>query len=214
MKSKVLIQIDNSIVRNENYKLDNVAFTTYTYLKFLEFIRYTEVFEINHRDLMKVIKIKDNRTLKKSLDILYQYDLLKLPINSLPIGNEPIQIKLHQTSDNNFTQLPFNILKRIDVIGYMGFRLLFYYESYINRKERKLFAYPSQITITNDLNCSYSTIKKYNDILVNLKLLKIDVHDFKFDGYDDLDSPLFNRYNNHYFVRLDEMLFVEVKTQF
>lgn len=208
-----MIRIPNHIVKNEKFKLDNKSFVLYAYLKFLEFRSYVEQgeeFTVLHKGLMQVIGVRDNRTLKACFKSLYDNDLLSTEITDLTKNKTPITIKLinneNTDTDKYFTQLPSSLFYRLNNIGHFGFRLMYYYESYIDRKKmNKDKAYPSQQTIKNDLKCSYSSIDKYNKLLVAAGILKVKSFDTTMNGYDILDNPLFHRYNNHYFVRLDKI---------
>jgi hypothetical protein len=171
---------------------------------YLDFRNNTDELQVLHKELMHILYIGDNRTFKKCLDTLYNNNLITDKIEKLPRNNQPISVRIKHKK-TIFTQLPSTVLYKIKDIGHTGLRLLFYYESYINRKNGKEFAYPSQKTIAKDLKYSYTTIDKYNALLVKYKLLKIVVHDFELNGFDKLDKPLFTRYNNHYYVRLENI---------
>lgn len=203
----IQIQIPNSIIKNEEIVLDDKTFSLYVYLVYLEFRSKSEkgtYFKILHKELMHILNIGDNRTLKKCFLSLYESGLIEDKILNFPRNSIPINIKIKHKKDKYFTQLPSNVLYKIKDIGYTGIRLLYYYESYINRKNNKEFAYPSQETIAKDLKYSFTTIDKYNKTLVKYKLIKIVVHEFTLDRFDELDRPLFSRFNNHYYVRLDK----------
>lgn len=209
-----MVRIPNHIVKNEKFKLDNKPFVLYAYFKYLEFTSYkqAEPFEVSHKEVMKVMGIKDIKVFKKCLKALYENGLMTNLIENLPRNNTLMTVQLTHNEETEtekyYTQLPYNLLKKIPEIGDMAIRLLYYYESYIDRKnvhKGKDKAYPSQQTIKDDLKCSYSTIDKYNDILVKYKLLKVKTFDPVMDGYDILDRALFHRWNNHYFVKKENI---------
>lgn len=209
-KKKLVVQIPDEIIRNKGIELDTYSFTTYVLLKFLHFRNYNkDEMEIDHNHLKHKLYISDNRTLKKVLAILHMNQFILEYINRLPsrgslkLTFDPIPFK-----SKKFTQLPITVLNKIEHIGNVGVRLLFYYESFINRKEQlvKQFAFPGIETISSDLGLDQNTIIKYNTILKEHGLLKIDKHKLEHDfEYDDFGDLLFTKYNNHYYVQINNL---------
>jgi hypothetical protein len=151
----------------------------------------------------------DNRTLKKCLQNLHKQQIILEYIDKLPkqkaleLTFDPIPFE-----SKKFTQLPANILNKVEHIGVIGLRLLFYYESYINRTNppEKQFAFPAIETIAKDLHINKETVIEYNEKLKKNKLLKITKHKLENTGeYDSLDNALFTKYNNHYHVQIDKI---------
>lgn len=209
-KKKLMIQIPDEIVRNKNFKMDSNTFGIYTYLKFLHFRNFNvNEMEIDHNSFKHKLYIADNRTLKNCLTKLHKNQIILEYINKLPTkGCLKLTFNPEPFKSISFTQLPATILNRIEHIGTTGLRLLFYYESFINRsvpEQSKHFAFPAIETISKDTGLNKETIVTYNEILKKNKFLKIVKHEIKWEGYDDLDKPLFTKYNNHYFVRLENM---------
>jgi hypothetical protein len=207
---KLVIQVPDEIIKNEWFKMNSYTFTVYTYLKFLHFRNYNiDEMEINHNKFKHKLYISDNRTLKKCFETLHKEQIIMEYINKLPTkGNIKLTFNPLPYESKKFTQLPATIINKIEHIGAIGLRLLFYYESFINRKEAraKQFAFPSIETISKDLKLNHETILKYNDILKENKLLKIKKHKLEFTfEYDELDQPLFTKYNNHYCVLKENM---------
>jgi hypothetical protein len=131
-------------------------------------------------------------------------------IDKLPSkGTITITFKPMPIEDLIFKQVQATILNRIDKIGTTGMRLLFYYESYINRQDpiTEQFAYPSIETASKILKIDEDTITKYNEILVKEKLLKITKHKLEYtDELNALDEPIrFIKYHNHYHVQLHNL---------
>jgi hypothetical protein len=154
--------------------------------------------------------ISDNRTLKKCFINLHKQGIILEYVNSLPTkGTLNITFNPVSLEDKHFTQLPATILNRIDNIGTIGIRLIFYYESFINRYDEpnKQFAFPSIETISKTLKINPETIIKYNGILVKNKLLKITKHKLEYaNEYNQLDEPIgFIKYNNHYYVNVEKI---------
>jgi hypothetical protein len=210
-KKTLIIQIPDKIIRNESSKMDSNTFAVYTYLKFLHFRNYNEdVIVIDHNKFKHKLYISDNRTLKKCLTTLHKQGYILEYIDKLPTkGTLTITFEPMELTDITFTQLPANILSRIDNIGTIGMRLLFYYESFINRMDdiAKQFAYPAIETTSKALGLNKETVIKYNELLIKNKLLKVTKHKLEYTGdYDNLDNPiLFTKYNNHYHVRVDKL---------
>lgn len=199
--NKVWLQVPTEIVRNIGFNIDEKSFAVYTFLLYKKFKSYEDVIYIDHNALKSIMKLKDNRTLKKCFNALYEQGLIKKPVEKFPI-NKHLEIELlHPFHEKRFTQLPVNLLRRINEVEYTGFRLMFYYESYINRKDiMKDFCYPSYIAICEDLKIQNDKLSKYNNKLKKLKLITITKHEVQFD--DPLDEDKFTKYNNHYRVNL------------
>ncbi|MBL4951021.1 hypothetical protein JK635_02045 [Neobacillus sp. YIM B02564] len=207
---KLLIQIPNEIIKNKVFMMDSNTFATYTYLKYLYFRNYNnEEIELLHRDFKNTLNISDNRTMKKCLLNLYKQGIILDYIDSFP-KRKPIKLTFvpEPFETQSFTQLPATILYKINNIGCIGLRILFYYESFINRNDRSelQFAFPSIETTAMELNINKETVIQYNKILQENKLLKITKYEIEWDGvYNHLDKPLFIKYNNHYDVILKNM---------
>lgn len=168
---------------------------------------------INSKEHVKLpLGINDNRTIKKSMDNLYKqkYILQPVKIDSHSMGKIELNESLVK-SKNKFTHVYVSSLEMLSRIGQIGIRLLFYYESYTNRNDKikasSQFCYTSLDTISKETGLTRKTIIKYNDILKKEKLLDIDIHKLGTDyRYDENDKVIFNRYNNHYYVRLENIL--------
>ncbi|QJI52337.1 hypothetical protein [Psychrobacillus phage Perkons] len=208
-KVKLFIQIEDEIIRNKLFKLDANTFVIYAYLKYLHFRTFGKnEMEIDHNFLKNKLYINDNRTVKRSLEVLHKQGVILELINKLPSkGGIKVTFNDETIESNSFTQLPVTILHKIEHIGVLGVRLLFYYESFINRNSdiTEQFAFPSVETTAETLGISFKTVYKYNEILKEKKLLKVDKHELDLDGYDNLDNALFTKYNNHYYVKLDKL---------
>lgn len=199
--NKIWLQVPTEVVRNIGFNIDEKSFAVYVFLLYKKFKSYNDVLYVDHNALKTIMKFKDNRTLKKCFNVLYEQGLIKSPVEKFPI-NKYLEIELvHPFHEKRFTQLPVNLLRRINEVEYTGFRLMFYYESYINRKDiKKDFCYPSYIAICEDLKIKNDKLSKYNNKLKKLKLITITKHEVQFD--DPLDEDKFTKYNNHYRVNL------------
>jgi hypothetical protein len=209
-KKKLIIQIPDEIIRNSIFNLDANTFATYTYLKFLYFRNYNEsTIELDTKEVKRILNLTDNRTLKKCLNNLHKNDMLVDEVKNLPKRNPlTIQFIPDMFITEKFTQLPATILYKLKDMGSIGLRLLFYYESYINRTEpiQKQFAFPGIETIAKDLHINKETVTEYNRILVKEKLIKITKHKLQPSGeFDELDRGLFTKYNHHYHVQIDKL---------
>lgn len=118
---------------------------------------------------------------------------------------------LVEKNDKRFTKLPADLLtKKLPLIGEYGFRLMYYYESYINRSSPNAvdYAFPAFETITRETGISPATIENYNRILWENHLIDITRH--KISGFYTVnqqgdESYLGYRYNNHYKVMIENI---------
>ncbi|UUV25900.1 MULTISPECIES: hypothetical protein [Lysinibacillus] len=200
-EKRIWLQIPNEIIRNTGFNIDEKSFAIYAFLLFKRFQAYNNgEIDVLLKDIKFVTGITDNRTVKKCFSILSDQDLIRVDFDSLPINN-PIHFKmLKPYKENYFTQIPLNLLKSLDTIGVIGFRLMYYYESFINRENvTKQFCYPSYETIQEDLGISNFSVTKYNKLLVKEKLITITKHKVEYDPFGDGGLE---RFNNHYSVNL------------
>lgn len=209
-KTKLIIQVPDEIIRNSLITLDANTFAVYTYLKFLHFRNYNECeLLLDHNKFKHKLYIADNRTLKKSFLKLHKEQIILEYIDKFPTkGALNLTFNPLPFESKTFTQLPATVINKIEHIGLIGFRLLFYYESFINRQDEpsKQFAFPAIETICKHLGLNKDTVIEYNDKLKKHKLLKIIKHEIEWTGeYNELSQPLFTKYNNHYYVRIDKL---------
>jgi hypothetical protein len=160
------------------------------------------------------VNIKDNKTLKKSLVSLFDSGYLLIKTPDKFVQGKPVNFSLNKskldTEGKTFTMLPITILEMVrdTTITREAARLLYYYESRINRKiPDRHFCFPSEQTISRETNIKDpKTIRKHNKLLSQKYLIKIEKHKITWDyQYDEKDMPIFNKYNNHYYVNLDKM---------
>jgi hypothetical protein len=208
-KTKLFIQIPDNIIRNTTSKMDSNTFAVYTYLTFLHFRNYKEdAIKLDHNKFKHKLYITDNRTFKKALTTLHKQGLILEYINKLPTKGGLTLTFNPAPLDNGFTQLPATIFNMMEHIGTVGLRMLFYYESFINRTDpiEKQIAYPAIETTAATLGINKDTVIKYNDILIKCKLLKVTKHKIEHTGeYNNLDEPIFTKYNNHYNVNVGKI---------
>jgi hypothetical protein len=208
--SKSVIQIPNEIIRNEGVQLNAIEFVMLLFLKKLYFLSGNkDTFEIDPKKLMCHIGIGDNRTFKKIFGTLYENGFILEKMESVPRG-KPLVVKLNISKlecKSGFTQLPTKLLDKANEIGCVGVRLLYYYESYINRKNNKVdFCYASYETITSALGIGKQTVSDTNQVLVKCKYLKITKHQLGTEyKYNNDDVLMFEKWNNHYDVKLDKI---------
>ena len=205
--NKIWLQVPTEIVRNIGFNIDEKTFAVYVYLLYKKFRGYEKdanIVKVNNNIMKVSLNINDNRTIKKSFQILHDQGLIKENLIKLPI-NKDISITLLQPfKDDWFTQLPLNLNLHIGTIGLLGYRLMYYYESYINRNDiMKDYCFPAYETIITDLNISDKTLTRYNNKLKKEKLISITKHQVHFDNPFDEDK--FDRFNNHYRVNLSNI---------
>lgn len=213
------IQIADKIIRSP--QIDCVTFVLYAKLIQLYHLRgsQSDTIEIDHAALKYFLNIKSNQKLKTAINTLYDAKLIRTKIDILP-KNQPLQIEINsffdlrktgKTKEDRFTytQMPYILLERsmIEKIGHTGIRLLYYFESYINRTKpyHHQFCFTSLRLIHKEIGLSENTILKYIDILKKSKLITIKKHKLELAGYDELDKAYFTKYNNHYYVELENI---------
>lgn len=193
------IQIDNRIVRNN--KISNEAFLLYAELLYLKFLnKQADKISIYHLTLMKYLNWKDKRKLKNSLMQLHSLNLIKGNFNILPKFKQ-IEITFTKYNSKHYTYLPDTLIKNINIIGDIGFRLIYYYKSFINNVNME-YAFPSLQTISQDLNISEKTIIKYNKILEKHKLITIEVHELSGKHFNKNSKKYFTKFSNYYYINL------------
>lgn len=213
-KKKLFVKIPSSIVRNEETYLSNDEFVLYARLCFLYFLNYQDKkIELDHKSLMRFLKISDTRTFKRRLKKLYQLGFIDDEVTKLPTKGNLI-IQFNETiydDDKHFTKLDASIFNywSFDKIDEYAFRQVFYYKSHINKddKERdRSFCFVGYDTLVKRLKISKTKINDANNQLESAGLLKIVPHKLETDySYNDNDELIFTRYNNHYY--LDNALF-------
>lgn len=200
-KNKVWLQVPNEIVRNIGVDVDEKSFAVYAFLLYKKFKSKSNLINIDHNTLKDVLGFKDNRTLKKCFKVIHEQGWIKSPVEKFPI-NKYLEIELlHPYRDDCLIELPVSLLMRINEIGYVGYRLMYYYESHITRKNvTKDYCHPVYETIISDLKISDKTLTRYNNKLKKEKLITITKHEVQFDN--PFDENRFDRYNNRYRVNL------------
>ncbi|MGD7051439.1 hypothetical protein [Sutcliffiella horikoshii] len=211
-KKAFKVQIPTDIVRNNEYTAGE--FTLLAKLIQAYYIPKVKNLSLNidHKALMFYLFIKDHDTFKKHLKGLFEKGAIKNEITTLP-RKGPLVIELSDeiipqlNKKGHFTQMQSNVLSRdvIEAVGYIGVRLLYYYESYINYKDiARRFCWIGEETTANDLGITEKTVIKYNKFLEKRKFIKIDKHKSE-NGYNHNDQYVYFRYSNHYFIRHDKI---------
>lgn len=205
------VQIQTKIVKNN--KLSALEFVLLAKLiQVYYLIGQKNIFEIEHKKLMYLLGISDNNTFKKAYNNLVKYGYLIGEVKTLPRRNGlTIQINTDIIPKKNdkvaFTQVTKDVLDKsiISTVGYVGIRLIYYYQSYINKKMMdRGFCFASEETIANHLGITKKTVIEYNKKLEKCKFVKIDRHKLQneevYERKSDKEIIVFNKYNNHYFV--------------
>lgn len=197
-KYRTVIQIPNSVIKNRDITVN--AFALYIYLKRESYKKRDIKLQLDHRKVRHEIGMRDNRPLLVAFQNLHNQGLIEEKILKMPI-HSPLTITLSEVAPEPFTQLPIELLDKVNTIKPYGLRLMYYYESFINRKQiLRLFAFPCFKTIKNDTGISHNAIIKYNNLLVKNKMLKIDKHKAEQGDFG------FEKWNNHYFVLWDKII--------
>lgn len=200
MTKKIYVQVPTSVVRNEGVFIDNGSFMLYVRLCYLYFRNYkNEEISFLHKVMMQKLFIKDSRTFKKRLNVLFENNLIKNKIEQLP-RTKPVTVILNKEilTEKTFTQVNVNIFNYLDQIDEHAFRLLFYYKSHINLDVLdRDFCFVSFRTLQEQLKMGSTTISRANKQLQEKNLIKIERHELETD-YSEDDELMFNRWNNHY----------------
>ncbi|MFY0758757.1 hypothetical protein AB1K32_07740 [Metabacillus dongyingensis] len=174
-------------------------------------------FTIDHKAFMYYLFFKDNNTFKKNINGLHEKKVIENKIDSLPrkggleITLNKLVIPEFNKERGYFTQLPYFVLNRevIEAVGHVGVRLLYYYRSYINAKDSlKQYCFVAETTTAGHLNITEKTVIKYNKFLKKQRFIKIEQHKLHDTGAHDPengDKLIFTKYNNHYFLRLENI---------
>lgn len=162
--------------------------------------------EFSMSKLKCMMNVADNRTINKRLDNLKdkeyieEYEVKRGKASHVIVKDGVLEGK-------PFTQLYSRVIEDIEDIGVVGYRLLYYLESFINRNTVKNnFCFSSHGTIAADTGSSPSSVKAYIKKLEKRKYVKIESHFIEFQGYDNDDKKYFSKFNNHYYVLLENML--------
>ncbi|ETI68133.1 hypothetical protein [Neobacillus vireti] len=211
------IQVPTEIVKNKEYSDKEfvlLAKLIQIYYRIPE-TQKSLTFGILHKDVMFYSGIKDNDTFKETLKGLYDKGAIKNKVETLPrkggieiILNEEVIPQMNK--EGFFTQLSSEVLNKniIDAVGHSGIRLLYFYKSYINSKTNKNHCYVAEETTAEILGMTKKTVIKYNKLLQKHKLLKIEKHESEHAYYTTkkgTESYLFTKYNNHYFIRYENI---------
>lgn len=206
------IQIPNSIVRSGTFS--PVEFVMIGNLIQAYYMQPGDnkqyIFEIDHSNFMHYSKVKKNETFKKYLSNLHNNGIILNEIDKLPRKDGlKIHINSNLINPEYFTQMEYSTLSRkvIDKVGHTGIRLLYYYESFINRKNNKEFCFVSIETIQKELGLSNKTITEYNKKLKAAYFIKVEANpiDHEYFTTSKGDRLLFTKYNNHYYVKQENI---------
>lgn len=177
-------------------------------LKYLSYKQHTYKLETHHAEI-KTYTGYDTRKIKKTLLALKNADIIisevpsKLPQNELYIieGNK---VRLEE---NPFTQLPSTLLLhkiKDGTINDTEFRLLYYFESYINRVTDNNSCYPGHRKIVEDIGSAGSTVRKALKHLQELGIVNVAEGNINHGYYMD-NKQVFMKYGNSYTINIDKM---------
>lgn len=207
------IQILSDVIKDK--RLAPIDFVLYAKITHLYNIHNKqEMTPFFHSDVMSELLIRDNRTLKNSLKRLYDSGYILNEIHTFPkklgigIKFNPEHLVIEKEGVQ-FTQLPSEILHRriVSEIGHIGVRLLYYYESHINRKTSKNYAHPPEETTSIELNIDMKTVREYNSKLKSSGLVRIEGNEH--EGYQEYkrkgesEVRFYRQFNNKYYVKLE-----------
>jgi Holliday junction resolvase-like predicted endonuclease len=159
------INIDKNIIRNNGYDLR--AYDLITYIKLLlisERINSNDLL-LDHNAFKNMVMISDNRTLKKSLNTLYDNGLLNSKCDRLPTKGA-LSITVNKIESNDTIEINNDIFKYLYDLKLIGLHIVFYLKSYLddaNYDYTKLIEY--------DKVCERMMINK-DTVVTHMKLIK------------------------------------------
>lgn len=207
-KKKIsMIQIPKSVARDHN--LTGLDFTLLCYFKYQIFLCDSQVIKLEIKRLKEDMGLKDNRTLKKSLNKLWGMGYLKsVPqINRKEITNIELSTEITKQK-KDFVQLPTLLLtKHLPLIDYNCYKILYFLESHIIRKDSlKLYAHPKLEEIVKETGLSINTVLKCVDNLEKLNILKVERHDFvKKVAQNEEGVYKFQKIRNNYYILMQKI---------
>lgn len=209
LSAKGFIKISTRVVRNEGLYIDNESFHLYVTLCRLYFLNnQNSELDINHKEVMRNLRISKNETFKKYINGLFKAGLIFDEVNNLPRRSTlPVRLNPEFLNDKPFTQLSLNIFNAYNELGISvdSFRLVFYYKSHINLHEHgrdRSFCFVGIRTLTDRLKIGNEKVIAANNDLKKKKIIKIEKHLLKHDHeYDEYDQMINSRFNNHYKIR-------------
>lgn len=208
MTKTVMLQMPNNIIRNPSLTCNEFACLSFIQLMLFRLDEKNKEIIVNVSELKKFLNMHDNRTIKSIFANLYEKKFIATAVNRIP-KNSLLTIEVNLTKlsvTNGFTQLPQTIINYMPNITTIGFRLMFYYMSFINPKRQSSFAFPSFDKICNEVNITAKSLAKYNSILEKQKLIQIKRHKLMPEGYTEDDKIAYTKYNNHYYVLLNNLI--------
>ena len=201
--SEYKVLISDCITRNEEgIHINSKEFALYYHLKILyDKQKKSKHVQFNHHKFMCWYGIKTNSTLKTMLKNLYSNNLIHNLIEELPRqSNLTIEINEEYVEKKPFTMISVNLYYQMEKIGHEGLRLLYYYESRINRrKDQHQYCFSGIRSISKETKINKNKVKEINDKLSKLKMLKVVKHELTYtDTYDEFDQNIKSKFNNHY----------------
>ncbi|MEB4860619.1 hypothetical protein [Priestia megaterium] len=206
------IQIATEIVRDTDLKpLEFVL-----YARLVNYHTFTDEIEmeIDHSKLKGILRIRDNDTLKKSYNKLYEKGYMLNKLDKLPRKGSTLMIINEKYIPKNqnvkwFTQFASDVVSPniIDAIGYTGIRMLYVYQSHINYTNlNRQYSFASEETIAKESGVTKNTVIKHNATLKKHKFIKIEKHKLEDTGEWEVkkgnvnESLKFTKYNNHVYL--------------
>lgn len=173
-------QISVDVIRNNGYGLSALDFTVYCLLLRSSNAKQSKEIIIDYRLLKNFAKIDDNRTVKKILKSLIDYELIKEADNRLS-RKGALNIKICDTANKELFEIKDEDINLIKKLNPFSFRLHILYETFKNSVGKLTY---------NDIRKLYkvstNTITEARKQLVELNLLNEDKPDINDIDADDL----------------------------
>lgn len=212
------VLIPDCVIRNEDgINISPKEFVLYYYLKILYDRQKNTKIKLNHNKFMAKFNIKTNTTFKKLVSGLHENKLIMNNIDKLP-KHENIIIELNEEilQRKPFTMIHINLYHLYEKVECEGLRLIYYYESRVNRSKQicSQFCFAGIRTIAQETKINKNKLKGINEKLVKLKLLKMEKHEMGGIGmYNEFNQEINIKYNNHYFPLIQNIKDWEYKNK-
>lgn len=213
--SEFKIQIPQHIVRNDQLNDKDfivLAKLIQTYYSQSQSSREL-TFNVSSQGLLHYCKLSDNRQLDKALSNLNTHNVIKnkvLKISKVITITLSDKIIPEFNDKMLFVQMEYYIFNRnvLDKVGHKGVRILYQIMSYINYKTNKDHCYASVERMSKDIGISDKTYRTYLNKLEKAKFIRVKRHEPTTEYFIDkngVEGLLFDRWNNHYYIRHDKI---------
>lgn len=210
------VNISKDIIRNNGYDLKSYELITYIKLLLIsEKINSDEIL-LDHTAFKQMVRISDNRTLKKALNALFNNNLIKNDYNRLPTKGG-LSITVNKIESDDTITISNEIFNYISDLKQIGLHIVLYLKTYlddINYDYTKLIEYE---TISERLMINKDTIVSHMKIIKENKEFSYltDKKNFEGDGVykEDYTPPKKTSYNTKNLeLKLEKQLVKQIES--